>query len=88
MGRVFIEEAMDITGINRIDLVAVCAYLKRSGQASSAADALRLLETGTIDKHDIEEQLIRSMQVEIEEEIVEVTTEDELRTLMANSTEY
>lgn len=88
MGRVFIEEAMDITGINRVDLVAVCAYLKRSGQASSAADALRLLETGTIDKHDIEEQLIRSMQVEIEEEIVEVTTEDELRTLMANSTEY
>jgi len=87
MGRVFIEEAMDITGINRIDLVAVCAYLKRSGQASSAADALRLLETGTIDKHDIEEQIIRSMQVEIEEEIVEVTTEDELRTLMANSTE-
>ena len=88
MGRVFIEEAMDVTGINRTDLVAVCAYLKRSGQASSAADALRLLETGTIDKHDIEEQLIRSMQVEIEEEIVEVTTEDELRTLMANSTEY
>ena len=87
MGRVFIEEAMDITGINRIDLVAVCAYLKRSGQVSSAAGALRLLETGTIDKHDIEEQLIRSMQVEIEEEIVEVTTEDELRTLMANSTE-
>ena len=87
MGRVFIEEAMDVTGINRTDLVAVCAYLKRSGQASSAADALRLLETGTIDKHDIEEQIIRSMQVEIEEEIVEVTTEDELRTLMANSTE-
>jgi len=88
MGRVFIEEAMDITGINRIDLVAVCAYLKRSGQASSAADALRLLETGTINKHDLEEQMISSLQVEIEEEeIVEVTTEDELRTLMANSTE-
>jgi hypothetical protein len=68
MGRVFIEEAMDVTGINRTELVAVCAYLKRSGQAFSAADALRLLETGTIDKHDIEEQMIRSLQVEIEQE--------------------
>ena len=68
MGRVFIEEAMDITGINRIDLVAVCAYLKRSGQAFSAADALRLLETGTIDKHDIEEQMISSLQVENKQE--------------------
>jgi hypothetical protein len=64
MGRVFIEEAMDVTGINRTDLVAVCAYLKRSGQASSAADALRLLETGTIDKHIIEEQMINSFMVE------------------------
>ena len=63
MGRVFIEEAMDVTGINRTDLVAACAYLKRSGQASSAADALRLLETGTINKHELEEQMIRSLQV-------------------------
>jgi hypothetical protein len=68
MGRVFIEEAMDVTGINRTDLVAVCAYLKRSGQASSAADALRLLETGTIDKHIIGEQMIRSLQVELDKE--------------------
>ena len=64
MGRVFIEEAMDVTGINRTDLVAVCAYLKRSGQASSAADALRLLETGKIDKDQLEEEMINSFMVE------------------------
>ena len=68
MGRVFIEEAMNVTGINRTDLVAACAFLVRSKQASSAADALRLLETGTINKHDIEEQMIRSLQVKIEQE--------------------
>jgi hypothetical protein len=63
MGRVFIEEAMDTTGINRTDLVGVCAYLVRSKQASSAADALRKLELGEFDKHDLEEQIIQSYQI-------------------------
>ena len=75
MGRVFIEEAMNVSGINRTDLVAVCAYLKRSGQASSAADALRLLETGKIDKDQLELEMIESFQVEINKE---VETEEEL----------
>jgi hypothetical protein len=68
MGRVFIEEAMDITGIKRIDMVAACAFLVRSKQASSPANALRLLETGTINKDDLEEQMIASFQVEIDQE--------------------
>ena len=59
---------MDVTGINRTDLVAACAFLVRSKQASSAAEALRLLETGTINKHDLEEQMISSLQVENKQE--------------------
>ena len=66
MGRVFIEEAMDATGINRTDLVGVCAYLVRSKKASSAADALRKLEAGEFNKQDLEEQIIRSYQVELD----------------------
>jgi hypothetical protein len=69
MGRVFIEEAMDATGINRTDLVGVCAYLVRSKQASSAADALRKLESGEFNKNDLEEQIIRSYQLNIVEEV-------------------
>jgi hypothetical protein len=68
MGRVFIEEAMDVTGINRIDMVAACAFLVRSKQASSPVNALRLLETGTINKDDLKEQMISSFQVEIEQD--------------------
>jgi hypothetical protein len=64
MGRVFIEEAMDVTGINRTDLVAACAFLVRSKQASSAAEALRLLESGTINANELEEQMINSFMVE------------------------
>ena len=66
MGRVFIEEAMDATGINRTDLVGVCTHLVRTKQASSAADALRRLEAGEFDKDDLQEQIIRSYQVNIE----------------------
>jgi|TARA_B110000977_G_scaffold136577_1_gene173485 hypothetical protein len=64
MGRVFPERAMNASGINRTDLVGVCAFLKRTGQASSGVDALRRLEEGEFDKHDIEEQMIRAYQQE------------------------
>ena len=67
----FIEEAMDVTGINRTDLVGVCTHLVRTKQASSAADALRRLESGEFDKNDLQEQIIRSYQtVHPEPEIV------------------
>ena len=65
MGRVFIEEAMDATGINRTNLVGVCTHLVRTKQASSAADALRRLEAGEFNKLDLEEQMIRSYQIEV-----------------------
>jgi hypothetical protein len=64
MGRVFIEEAIDATGINRTNLVGVCTHLVRSRQASSAADALRRLEAGEFDKENLEEEMITYYQVE------------------------
>ena len=75
MGRVFIEEAMDATGINRTNLVGVCAHLVRTRQATSAADALRRLENGEFDKAELEEQMIQYYQTEktVEEPIL---TED------------
>ena len=77
MGRVFIEEAMDATGINRIDLIGVCAHLVRTRQASSAADALRKLEAGEFDKDDLEEQIIQSLQTVKPEPEITVLDEDD-----------
>ena len=70
MGRVFIEEAMDVTGINRTNLVGVCTHLVRSRQASSAADALRRLEAGEFDKENLEEEMITYYQVEKPESVI------------------
>ena len=70
MGKVFIEEAMDATGINRTNLVGVCTHLVRSRQASSAADALRRLEAGEFDKENLEEEMITYYQVEKPESVI------------------
>ena len=70
MGRVFIEEAMDATGINRTNLVGVCTHLVRTKQASSAGDALRRLEAGEFNKADLEEQMIEYYQTEKLEVVV------------------
>ena len=76
MGRIFIEEAMDATGINRTNLVGVCTHLVRSRQASSAADALRRLEAGEFDKENLEEEMITYYQVEKPESVI-VEEDDE-----------
>ena len=76
MGRVFIEEAMDATGINRTNLVGVCTHLVRTKQASSAADALRRLEAGEFDKQELEEKMIQSYQI-TKPETVEQKDENE-----------
>ena len=68
MGRVFPDQVMDATGINRTDLVAVCAFLKRSGRAISAVDALRRLEAGEFNTNDLNEEMIRSFQLELSDE--------------------
>ena len=76
MGRVFIEKAMQNTGINRTNLVGVLTHLIRTGQAKDQGDAIKRLEAGEFDKLDIEEQMIEYYQVEKKPEIV-VTDEDE-----------
>ena len=59
MGKVFIEEAMLATGIDRSELVIVCTYLVRTKQASSAVDAIRFnfasgnIDAGTIKMYGI-----------------------------------
>ena len=84
----YVQQAIQNSGVNRTELVAACAYLIRSKQARSQHDAIEQLASGKIDGADLQEEVIRSFQVEIEEEeVVEVTPEDELRTLMANSVE-
>jgi len=63
MGRVFIEEAMETSGVNRTDLVGLLAFIKRSGRASSAADAIRRLEAGEFDVAELQELMIQQHQV-------------------------
>ena len=84
----YVQEAIQVSGVNRTELVSVCAYLIRTKQATGQHDAIKKLASGTFNGSDLKEQMIRSFQVELEEEIVdEVEPEDELRTLMENSTE-
>ena len=83
----YVQEAIQRSGINRTELVAVCAYLIRTKQASGQIDAIEQLASGKYDGIDLNETLIKSFQVEREEETVEVSPEDELRNLMSNSTE-
>jgi hypothetical protein len=84
----YVQEAIQNSGINRTELTAVCAYLIRTKQATGQHDAIEQLASGKINGAELTEQMIRSFQVEIEEEeIVEVAPEDELRTLMSNSVE-
>ena len=83
----YVQEAIENSGINRTELTAACAYLIRSKQARGQHDAIEQLASGKINGSELIEQMTRSFQVELKEEIAEVTPEDELRTLMANSTE-
>ena len=84
----YVQEAIENSGINRTELTAACAYLIRTKQARSQHDAIEQLASGKINGAELTEQMIRSFQVEIEEEeIVKLSGEDELRNLMSNSTE-
>ena len=90
----YVQEAIFNSGINRTDLVAACAYMIRTKQARNQHDAIKQLASGKVDSVALTEQMIRSFQVELEEEeeiveeiVEEMSPEDELRTLMRNSTE-
>ena len=76
MGRVFIEEAMDTSGVNRTDLVGLLAFIKRSGRASSAVDAIRRLEAGEFDVAELQELMIQQHQVKRSDSETDTTDED------------
>jgi hypothetical protein len=86
----YVQEAILNSSVNRTELVAACAYMIRTKQATSQHDAIEKLASGEVDGADLLEQMTRSFQVELEEEeeiVEEMSPEDELRTLMRNSTE-
>ena len=62
MGRVFIEEAMINSGVNRVDIIGLLAFIKRSGRATSAIDAIRRLEAGEFDVAELEELMIQQYE--------------------------
>ena len=64
MVKVFVEEAMQRTGINRTNLVGVITYLIRTKQASGQGDAIKRLESGEFDGVDFDELIISAYQVE------------------------
>ena len=83
----YVQEAIQNSGVNRTELVAACAYMIRTKQARSQHDAIEQLASGKVNGAELTEQMIRSFQVEIEEEeIVELSGEDELRNLMKEKT--
>lgn len=64
----YVQEAIRVSGINRTDLVAACAYLIRTKQATGQHDAIQKLASGNFVASDLEEQMIQSFQVEIDKE--------------------
>ena len=66
MGRVFIEEAMISSGVNRVDMVSLIAFIKRSGRAKGAVEAIRRLEDGEFDVAELRELMIQQYETETE----------------------
>ena len=66
MGRVFIEEAMISSGVNRVDMVSLLAFIKRSGRAKAAVEAIRKLEDGEFDVAELRELMIQQYETETE----------------------
>ena len=82
----YVQEAIQNSGINRTELTAACAYMIRTKQATGQHDAIEQLASGKINGVELMEQMVRSFQVELKEEVAEVTPEDELRNLMKEHT--
>ena len=64
----YVQEAIQNSGINRTDLVAACAYLIRTKQATGQHDAIEQLASGKYTAVDLHEQMIQSFQVELDQE--------------------
>ena len=77
MGKVFVEEAMQRTGINRTNLVGVITYLIRTKQANGQGDAIKRLESGEFDGVDFDELIISGYQTVQPEPDIVVLDEDD-----------
>lgn len=71
MGRVFVEQAMKVTGYNRTNLVGIIAHLIRTKQASGQGDAIKKLQEGEFDNVDLEEEMIKGYQIKSPEVLEE-----------------
>lgn len=67
----YVQEAIRVSGINRTDLVAACAFLIRTKQATGQHDAIQQIASGKYNAGELHEQMIQSFQVELEQEIIE-----------------
>jgi len=67
----YVQQAIQVSGVNRTELVAVCAYLIRTRQATGQHDAIKQLASGKYNASELTEQMIRSFQVELEEEVTD-----------------
>lgn len=76
LGKVFVEEALLKTGLGRVEMVGVIAYLIRTKRASGQADAIQRIEAGEFDDLDIQEEMIKSLQVELPEPVNETSEEE------------
>ena len=76
MGRVFIEETMINSGVNRVDIIGLLAFIKRSGRATSATDAIRRLESGEFDVAELQELMIQQYETKRPETVNSETDVD------------
>ncbi len=59
---VFLEQTLNITGLQRPELVAIAAHLVKTRQAKTAGEAIKMLDSGTIDVEEIRNLIIESYQ--------------------------
>jgi hypothetical protein len=67
----YVQQAIQVSGVNRTELIAVCAFLIRTKRATGQHDAIKQLASGKYNAKDLTEEMIRSFQLEVEEEVVE-----------------
>tara|TARA_B100001057_G_scaffold477842_1_gene547594 strand:+ start:22457 stop:22708 length:252 start_codon:yes stop_codon:yes gene_type:complete len=59
---VFLEQTLNTTGLQRPQLILVASYLVKTRQAKNVADAIKMLDTGTINVEEIKNLIIQSFQ--------------------------
>ena len=59
---VFLEQTLNTTGLQRPELIIVASHLVKSRQAKNVAEAIDMLDSGTIDVKEIKNLLIQSFQ--------------------------